>query len=136
MKRQTYAIKRQPTLSQLIQQTSSLIGNRNFQIRTSRDGSKTQVVRQYGCNTSSAGEPNQTMTYQQKSFVYINGAKVIQFDLQFCSETVVCLLSIIVNNKNSCVFKKNSIFCLLKYILVVEFHHLMSKLVSNSNHNP
>jgi hypothetical protein len=35
------------------------------------------VVRQYGCNTSSAGEPNQTMTYQQKSFVYINGAKVI-----------------------------------------------------------
>ena len=47
-----------------------------FQIRTSRDGSKTQVVRQYGCNTSSAGEPNASMTYQQKSFVYINGAKV------------------------------------------------------------
>jgi hypothetical protein len=47
-----------------------------LQIRTSRDGSKTQVVRQYGCNTTSAGEPNSTMTYQQKSFVYINGAKV------------------------------------------------------------
>ncbi|XP_059098803.1 uncharacterized protein LOC131892947 isoform X2 [Tigriopus californicus] len=41
-------------------------------IRTSKDGSKTQVVRQYGCNTSSAKEP-QSVTYQQNAFVYING---------------------------------------------------------------
>jgi len=38
-----------------------------FQIRTNRDGSKTQVVRQYGCNTTSAGEANQS-TYQQVYF--------------------------------------------------------------------
>ena len=45
-----------------------------FQIRTNKDGSKTQVVRQYGSNTtnSKSTEPPQA-TYQQKSFVYING---------------------------------------------------------------
>ena len=45
-----------------------------FQIRTNKDGSKTQVVRQYGSNTTNAKstEPPQA-TYQQKSFVYING---------------------------------------------------------------
>ena len=46
-----------------------------LQIRTSRDGSKTQVVRQYGCNTSSANEPKQQVTYQQDSFVYLNGSQ-------------------------------------------------------------
>ncbi len=45
-----------------------------FKIRTNKDGSKTQVVRQYGCNTTSAnGEPNENVSYQQNSFVYING---------------------------------------------------------------
>ena len=45
-----------------------------FQIRTNKDGSKTQVVRQYGSNTTNpkSTEPPQA-TYQQKSFVYING---------------------------------------------------------------
>ena len=43
-----------------------------FQIRTNKDGSKTQVVRQYGCNTSSATEPEQSVTYEKNSFVYIN----------------------------------------------------------------
>ena len=43
-----------------------------FQIRTSKDGSKTQVVRQYGCNTSSANEPEQSVTYEKNSYVYIN----------------------------------------------------------------
>lgn len=44
----------------------------SFQIRTSKDGSKTQVVRQYGCNTSSANEPEQSVTYEKNSYVYIN----------------------------------------------------------------
>ena len=43
-----------------------------FQIRTNKDGSKTQVVRQYGCNTSSANEPDQSVTYEKDSYVYIN----------------------------------------------------------------
>ena len=45
-----------------------------FQIRTNKDGSKTQVVRQYGCNTSSATEPEQSVTYEKNSYVYINEA--------------------------------------------------------------
>ena len=70
-------VKQLPPSPFKIAQSGHIVnGGAWFQIRTSRDGSKTQVVRQYGCNTSSAGEPNQTMTYQQKSFVYINGAKV------------------------------------------------------------
>ena len=43
-----------------------------LQIRTNKDGSKTQVVRQYGCNTSSATEPEQSVTYEKNSYVYIN----------------------------------------------------------------
>nr|XP_040571200.1 uncharacterized protein LOC121120399 isoform X1 [Lepeophtheirus salmonis] len=43
-------------------------------IRTNRDGSKTQVLRQYGCNTSSVAEATQSVSYQQNSFVYINGS--------------------------------------------------------------
>ena len=43
-----------------------------LQIRTNKDGSKTQVVRQYGCNTSSANEPEQSVTYEKNSYVYIN----------------------------------------------------------------
>lgn len=43
-----------------------------MQIRTNKDGSKTQVVRQYGCNTSSATEPEQSVTYEKNSYVYIN----------------------------------------------------------------
>ena len=46
-----------------------------LQIRTSKDGSKTQVVREYGCNTSSANDPKQNVSYQQDSYVYINGPK-------------------------------------------------------------
>ena len=47
-----------------------------MQIRTNRDGSKTQVVRQYGCNTSSNADPSQNVTFQKDSYVYINGDKI------------------------------------------------------------
>ena len=30
------------------------------------------MVRQYGCNTSSATEPEQSVTYEKNSYVYIN----------------------------------------------------------------
>ena len=50
-----------------------ILSHSNAQIRTNRDGSKTQVVRQYGCNTSSANNPNQDVSYKQDSYVYING---------------------------------------------------------------
>ena len=32
------------------------------------------MVRQYGCNTSSATEPEQSVTYEKNSYVYINEA--------------------------------------------------------------
>ena len=54
--------------------TSCVIPVCIFQIRTNKDGSKTQVVRQYGCNTSSATEPEQSVTYEKNSYVYINEA--------------------------------------------------------------
>ena len=48
-----------------------------MQIRTNKDGSKTQVVRQYGCNTTNAKDDNNgSSTFQQNSFMYINGNPV------------------------------------------------------------
>lgn len=43
-------------------------------VRQNKDGSKIQVVRESAVSTSSANEPNQSVTFQQNSFVYINGS--------------------------------------------------------------
>ena len=43
-------------------------------VRQNRDGSKIQVVRESAVATSSSKEPNQSVTFQQNSFVYINGS--------------------------------------------------------------
>lgn len=43
-------------------------------VRQNRDGSKIQVVRESAVSTSSAKEPSQSVTFQQNSFVYINGS--------------------------------------------------------------
>ena len=43
-------------------------------VRQNKDGSKIQVVRESAVATSSSKEPNQSVTFQQNSFVYINGS--------------------------------------------------------------
>ena len=43
-------------------------------VRQNKDGSKIQVVRESAVSTSSANEPSQSVTFQQNSFVYINGS--------------------------------------------------------------
>ena len=43
-------------------------------VRQNRDGSKIQVVRESAVATSSSKEPTQSVTFQQNSFVYINGS--------------------------------------------------------------
>jgi len=43
-------------------------------VRQNKDGSRIQVVRESAVSTSSANEPNQSVTFQQNSFVYINGS--------------------------------------------------------------
>lgn len=43
-------------------------------VRQNKDGSKIQVVRESAVSTSSANQPNQSVTFQQNSFVYINGS--------------------------------------------------------------
>ena len=45
-----------------------------FQVRQNKDGSKIQVVRESAVSTSSANDPSQSVTFQQNSFVYINGS--------------------------------------------------------------
>ena len=39
-------------------------------------------MREYGCNTSSANDPKQNVSYQQDSYVYINGPKGNLYMLQ------------------------------------------------------
>ena len=43
-------------------------------VRQNKDGSKIQVVRESAVATSSSKEPTQSVTFQQNSFVYINGS--------------------------------------------------------------
>ena len=43
-------------------------------VRQNKDGSKIQVVRESAVATSSSKEPAQSVTFQQNSFVYINGS--------------------------------------------------------------
>ena len=43
-------------------------------VRQNKDGSRIQVVRESAVATSSSKEPNQSVTFQQNSFVYINGS--------------------------------------------------------------
>ena len=43
-------------------------------VRRNKDGSKIQVVRESAVSSSTANEPNQSVTFQQNSFVYINGS--------------------------------------------------------------
>merc|ERR1719323_1605330 len=40
-------------------------------VRQNKDGSKIQVVRESAVSTSSANQPNQSVTFQQNSFVHL-----------------------------------------------------------------